>query len=271
MFARLREDIASVFDRDPAARSTWEVLTCYPGFHALLLHRLAQLALAGSAALAGALHVAFRALADRHRDPSGRDHRPPLVHRPRHGRGHRRDRRDRRRLHALSRRHPGRHLLEQGQAPSDPGAMAWSSARAPRCSDRSPWARARKIGSNAVVVKDVPAGATAVGIPARIIVDAQDKSREEKAAKLGFSAYARHGQGRGRSVGQGAAGPARPFAGAGPPPGALRPNWRRSSPNARTAWWPSASIRPAICGGSAKSDGTQPERCFDGTFARLVD
>ncbi|MGB7542572.1 MAG: serine O-acetyltransferase EpsC, partial [Burkholderiales bacterium] len=47
-----------------------------------------------------------------------------------------------------------------------------------------------KIGSNAVVVKDVPPGATAVGIPARIILNEQDKSREEKAAKLGFSAYA---------------------------------------------------------------------------------
>jgi serine O-acetyltransferase len=47
-----------------------------------------------------------------------------------------------------------------------------------------------KIGSNAVVVKDVPPGASAVGIPARIIIDEQDKSREEKAAKLGFSAYA---------------------------------------------------------------------------------
>ncbi len=42
MFARLREDIASVFDRDPAARSTWEILTCYPGVHALLLHRVAN-------------------------------------------------------------------------------------------------------------------------------------------------------------------------------------------------------------------------------------
>jgi serine O-acetyltransferase len=41
-----------------------------------------------------------------------------------------------------------------------------------------------------VVVKDVPPGASAVGIPARIILDEQDKSREEKAAKLGFSAYA---------------------------------------------------------------------------------
>src|SRR6185436_7429636 len=47
-----------------------------------------------------------------------------------------------------------------------------------------------RVGSNAVVVRDVPAGATAVGIPARIILDEQDRSREEKAAKLGFSAYA---------------------------------------------------------------------------------
>jgi serine O-acetyltransferase len=47
-----------------------------------------------------------------------------------------------------------------------------------------------KIGSNAVVVKDVPPGASAVGIPARIILGEKDKSREEKAATLGFSAYA---------------------------------------------------------------------------------
>src|SRR5215468_6651585 len=39
MFSRLREDIAVVFDRDPAARSSWEVLTCYPGLHALTWHR----------------------------------------------------------------------------------------------------------------------------------------------------------------------------------------------------------------------------------------
>src|SRR5476649_1649829 len=41
MFTRLREDIAVVFDRDPAARMTWEVLTCYPGLHALVWHRAA--------------------------------------------------------------------------------------------------------------------------------------------------------------------------------------------------------------------------------------
>ena len=39
MFSRLREDIACVFDRDPAARNTWEVLTYYPGLHALVYHR----------------------------------------------------------------------------------------------------------------------------------------------------------------------------------------------------------------------------------------
>ena len=42
MFRTLREDIRAVFDRDPAARSFWEVLTCYPGIHALILHRLAH-------------------------------------------------------------------------------------------------------------------------------------------------------------------------------------------------------------------------------------
>lgn len=42
MFERLKDDINSVFERDPAARNTLEVLTNYPGLHALLLHRLAH-------------------------------------------------------------------------------------------------------------------------------------------------------------------------------------------------------------------------------------
>ena len=42
MFNRLRDDIASVFERDPAARTTWEVLTCYPGVHALYIHKVAR-------------------------------------------------------------------------------------------------------------------------------------------------------------------------------------------------------------------------------------
>ncbi|EXJ12173.1 Serine acetyltransferase [Nitrincola nitratireducens] len=42
MFASIKEDIASVFHRDPAARSTFEVVTTYPGLHAVWWHRLAH-------------------------------------------------------------------------------------------------------------------------------------------------------------------------------------------------------------------------------------
>jgi len=42
MFARIRSDIQCILDRDPAARSTWEVITCYPGLHAVVLHRPAH-------------------------------------------------------------------------------------------------------------------------------------------------------------------------------------------------------------------------------------
>ena len=42
MFSRLRSDIQCILERDPAARSAWEVLTCYPGLHAVLLHRPAH-------------------------------------------------------------------------------------------------------------------------------------------------------------------------------------------------------------------------------------
>ncbi len=42
MFKRIRKDIQVIFERDPAARSVWEVVLCYPGFHAILMHRLAH-------------------------------------------------------------------------------------------------------------------------------------------------------------------------------------------------------------------------------------
>ena len=43
MLRTIREDIRTAFDRDPAAKSTWEVITCYPGLHAVWMHRLAQM------------------------------------------------------------------------------------------------------------------------------------------------------------------------------------------------------------------------------------
>ena len=42
LFSRLKSDIACILDRDPAARSTWEILTCYPGLHAIYVHKLAR-------------------------------------------------------------------------------------------------------------------------------------------------------------------------------------------------------------------------------------
>jgi len=42
MFNTLRRDIQSVFDRDPAARSTFEILLCYPGLHAVWGHRVSH-------------------------------------------------------------------------------------------------------------------------------------------------------------------------------------------------------------------------------------
>ena len=42
MFSRIKEDINSVFDRDPAARTVFEVLTNYPGLHAVWVHRLSH-------------------------------------------------------------------------------------------------------------------------------------------------------------------------------------------------------------------------------------
>ena len=42
MFSGIKEDIQTAFERDPAARSVWTVLTCYPGLHAIWVYRLAN-------------------------------------------------------------------------------------------------------------------------------------------------------------------------------------------------------------------------------------
>ncbi len=42
MIKSIKEDINSIYERDPAARSRWEVLLCYSGLHAVIIHRLAN-------------------------------------------------------------------------------------------------------------------------------------------------------------------------------------------------------------------------------------
>ena len=130
MFTRLRSDIQCILDRDPAARSTWEVITCYPGLHALVLHR------AGALAVGPRLRWLGRFISQLSRWFTGIEIHPGAkigdarVHRPRHGRRDRRDGRNRRRLHDLPGRHAGRHLAVQGrQAPPDAGPQRGGGRR----------------------------------------------------------------------------------------------------------------------------------------------
>jgi serine O-acetyltransferase len=189
MFSHLKEDIASVFDRDPAARNTWEVLTCYPGFHALVLHRFAHWLWGHRIRWPARLVSHFaRWITGIEIHPGATIGRRFFID---HGMGVVIGETaligdDCTLYHGVTlggtswnkgKRHPtlGNNVVAGAGAKILGPIMVGEGAR---------------IGSNAVVVKDVPPGATAVGIPARIILDEQDKSREEKAAKLGFSAYA---------------------------------------------------------------------------------
>jgi serine O-acetyltransferase len=190
MFSRLREDISVVFDRDPAARSGWEVLTCYPGLHALTWHRwvthplwrwnLRWLArwlsywsrwLTGIEIHPGAL-IGRRVFIDHgmgvvigETAEIGDD--CTLYHGVTLG-GVKWDR---------VKRHPtlGRKVVVGAGAKILGPILVGDGA---------------KIGSNAVVVRDVPPGATAVGIPARIVSGEDALRRQKQAEKIGFSAYA---------------------------------------------------------------------------------
>ncbi|MBK6973534.1 MAG: serine O-acetyltransferase [Candidatus Methylophosphatis roskildensis] len=189
MFSRLREDIACVFERDPAARSKWEVLTCYPGVHALVLHRLAHACWRGGFKWLGRFLSHFaRWLTGIEIHPGATIGRRFFID---HGMGvvigETADIGDDCTLyHGVTlggtswnkgKRHP---TLKRGVV-IGAGAKVLGPVTV---------AEGAKVGSNAVVVRDVPPRATAVGIPARIIESELDQVREEKAEKMGFSAYA---------------------------------------------------------------------------------
>ena len=183
MFNRLRQEIAVVFESDPAARNTLEVLTCYPGFHAMLFHRLAH------CLWSARLRWLGRIVSHLGRWFTGIEIHPGAAI------GHR----------FFIDHGMGVVIGETAEIGDDCtlyhgvtlGGTTWNKGK------RHPTLRnnvvvgagakilgpitvgeGARIGSNAVVVKDVPAGATAIGVPARIIEasDAQPGGR--------FAAYA---------------------------------------------------------------------------------
>jgi serine O-acetyltransferase len=184
VFKKLRDDIACILERDPAARTAWEVLTCYPGLHALYVHKLAHWFWMHELLWLGRFtsHIG-RWLTGIEIHPGAKigccvfiDHGMGVVI------GETAEIGDGctiyqgvtlggTSLYRGEKRHPtlGEGVVVGAGAKVLGGFKVGDGAR---------------IGSNAVVVKDVPAGATVVGIPGRVV---EDKG-PEKAER--FAAYA---------------------------------------------------------------------------------
>jgi serine O-acetyltransferase len=189
MFERLKSDINCILERDPAARSRWEVLTCYPGLHAVLLHRPAHWCWGhGFKWTARFISHVARWLTGIEIHPGAKvgnrvffDHAMGVVV------GETAEIGDGctiyqgvtlggTSLYKGAKRHPtlGKDVVVSAGAKVLGGFEVGDGA---------------KIGSNAVVIKPVPAGATAVGIPARIIPSKRGESADVSESSQKFSAY----------------------------------------------------------------------------------
>lgn len=193
MFSRIKEDIKSVFDRDPAARNTFEVLTNYPGLHAIWFHRLShKLWRKDWLWLARTLSTFSRWLTGVEIHPGATIGRRFFID---HG--------------------MGVVIGETAEIGDDCtlyhgvtlGGTSWKEGkRHPTLLDNVVIGAGAKVlgpitvghhgkvGSNSVVVKDVPDNATSVGIPGKIVnpngKSPNDETREAVAKKFGFDAYA---------------------------------------------------------------------------------
>ena len=183
MFQRLRSDIQCILDRDPAARGAWEVVTCYPGFHALVLHRLAHGCWKRGLRWPGRfVSQVSRWLTGIEIHPGATIGRGVFID---HGMGvvigetaevgdgctiYQGVTLGGTSLTRGAKRHPtlGRNVVVSAGAKVLGGFTVGDGA---------------VIGANAVVIRPVPAGAAAVGIPARIL------RTEDKGARPSFTAY----------------------------------------------------------------------------------
>jgi serine O-acetyltransferase len=189
MFSRIKSDIDCILERDPAARSRWEVLTCYPGLHAVLLHRPAHWCwVHGFKWLGRFISHLSRWLTGIEIHPGAKvgnrvffDHAMGVVV------GETAEIGDGctiyqgvtlggTSLYKGAKRHPtlGKDVVVSAGAKVLGGFEVGDGA---------------KIGSNAVVIKPVPAGATAVGIPARIIPGKSGESADVTESSQKFTAY----------------------------------------------------------------------------------
>ncbi len=192
MLTTLREDIRAILERDPAARSTFEVLTCYPGLHALWLHRLAH-ALWGSdwgplRWLARFLAMVSRWLTGIEIHPGASLGRGVFID---HGMG----------VVIGETTESGDHCTIYQGVTLGGTSLVKGSKRHPTLQARvvvgagakvlGPFTvgEGAKIGSNAVVVKAVPAGATVIGIPARIVDEKYADSMARQVEGDRFAAY----------------------------------------------------------------------------------
>lgn len=190
MFSNIKEDISVVFDRDPAARNTFEVITTYPGVHAIIMHRFSHsLSNKGLKWLARMFSNVVRLYTGIEIHPGAVIGRRFFID---HG--------------------MGIVIGETAKIGDDCsmyhgvtlGGTSWSSGkRHPTLGNNVVVGAGAKIlgpimindgarvGSNAVVVKDVPANTTVIGVPAREVVrsDVSQENRENIANKMGFDAY----------------------------------------------------------------------------------
>ncbi|MFP5439950.1 MAG: serine O-acetyltransferase [Gammaproteobacteria bacterium] len=193
MFGQLREDVRSVFARDPAARNTLEVLLTYPGLHALIFHRASHwLWNHGLKLLARILSTFARWLTGIEIHPGAKigkrffiDHGMGVVIGETAEIGD-----DVTIYHGVTlggttwnkgKRHP---TLESGVV-----VGAGAKVLGPIVVGAG-----ARVGSNSVVTRAVPPGATVVGIPGRVILrdaasSADDAAKKALAEKIGFDAY----------------------------------------------------------------------------------
>ncbi|GAB4344610.1 MAG: serine O-acetyltransferase [Gammaproteobacteria bacterium] len=195
MFTTLKEDIRSVFDRDPAARNSFEVITTYPGIHALLAHRIAHWLWGhGLKWLARVLSNIARWVTGIEIHPGARIGRRFFID---HG--------------------MGVVIGETAEIGDDCtlyhgvtlGGTSWNKGKRHPTLENNvvvgagakilgpiTVGRGARIGSNAVVLKDVPENATVVGVPGVVAIRKPAEESPERAAaraamaeKMGFDAY----------------------------------------------------------------------------------